>query len=59
MSLSSLHAPSWTVPGSYLKKTCRSKNPTQEPVEGGEERLSVFEDFLDKLDIDDVSNEEQ
>lgn len=29
-----------------------------EPVEGGEERLSVFEDFLDRLDIDDVGNEE-
>lgn len=30
-----------------------------EPVEGGEERLSVFEDFLDKLDIEDVGKENE
>jgi uncharacterized protein len=30
--------------------------PVEEEVEKSEERLSVFEDFLDNLDIDDLSN---
>jgi bifunctional DNase/RNase len=35
------------------------KAPAEEAeVEGGEERLSVFQDFLDKLDLEDMDNEE-
>jgi len=35
----------------------KSEKPVETEGEGGEERLSVFEDFLDKLDLDNVGGE--
>jgi hypothetical protein len=43
--------------GIIPEENLQEQESTPEPVEGGEERLSVFEDFLDKLDIEDVGNE--
>jgi bifunctional DNase/RNase len=34
------------------------EKPAETESEGGEERLSVFEDFLDKLDLDNIGGEE-
>jgi bifunctional DNase/RNase len=35
----------------------KAEKPTETESEGGEERLSVFEDFLDKLDLDNIGGE--
>jgi len=35
-----------------------TEEPAGEEVEGGSERLSVFEDFLEKLEIDDKEDKE-
>jgi hypothetical protein len=35
----------------------KSDKPAETEGEGGEERLSVFEDFLDKLDLDNIGGE--
>lgn len=35
------------------------KQPEEPEPEGGEERLSVFSDFLEKLDLEDLDNEEE
>lgn len=45
--------------GIVPEENLQEQEATPEPVEGGEERLSVFEDFLDKLDIEDVGNDEE
>jgi uncharacterized protein len=45
--------------GIIPEENLQEQESPPEPVEGGEERLSVFEDFLDKLDIEDVGKEEQ
>lgn len=34
------------------------QQPPEPDVEGGEERLSIFEDFFDKLDIDDADQDD-
>jgi bifunctional DNase/RNase len=35
----------------------KAEKPAETEGEGGEERLSVFEDFLDKLDLDNIGGE--
>ncbi len=35
------------------------KQPETPPAEGGEENLSVFEDFLENLDMDDIDKKDQ
>ena len=35
----------------------KAEKPAEAEGEGGEERLSVFEDFLDKLDLDNIGGE--
>jgi len=35
----------------------KDEKPAETEGEGGEERLSVFEDFLDKLDLDNIGGE--
>ncbi|MGA1863970.1 MAG: bifunctional nuclease family protein [bacterium] len=44
--------------GIIPEENLQEQESAHEPAEGGEERLSVFEDFLEKLDIDDVGGEE-
>lgn len=46
------------VPEEDLQKRAarKSEKSGQSDAEGGEERLSVFEDFLDKLDLDDTDD---
>lgn len=36
----------------------KSKTTTESEVEGGEERLSVFQDFFDKLDLEDLGKDD-
>ncbi len=47
------------VPEEDLQKRAAKKaeKPAETEGEGGEERLSVFEDFLDKLDLDNIGGE--
>lgn len=45
--------------GIIPEENLQEQQAAPEPVEGGEERLSVFEDFLDKLDIEDVGKENE
>lgn len=47
------------VPEEDLQKRAAKKaeKPAEAEGEGGEERLSVFEDFLDKLDLDNIGGE--
>ncbi len=40
------------------KASKKAEKPAEGENEGGEERLSVFEDFLDKLDLDNISGDE-
>jgi len=37
----------------------KGKEPETPPSEGGEENLSVFEDFLENLDMDDIDKKDQ
>ncbi len=46
------------IPEDDLQETRKPAKPGEPEAEGGEERLSVFEDFLDKLDLDDIDHEE-
>ncbi len=40
------------------EKTEKTGKPSQEPeIEGGEESLSIFEDFFDKMDLDDLDKD--
>ena len=47
------------VPEEDLQKRAarKAEKPAETEGEGGEERLSVFEDFLDKLDLDNIDGE--
>jgi bifunctional DNase/RNase len=49
------------IPEEDLQESTTEKpSEKSEPeAEGGEERLSVFEDFLEKLDLEDLGNEEE
>jgi bifunctional DNase/RNase len=49
------------IPEEDLQESTTEKpSEKAEPeAEGGEERLSVFEDFLEKLDLEDLGNEEE
>lgn len=48
------------TPEEDLQEEAPSKSkPVGEPEEGGEERLSVFQDFFDKLDLEDLGNDDE
>jgi len=49
------------IPEEDLQESTTEKpsEKTEPEAEGGEERLSVFEDFLEKLDLEDLGNEEE
>jgi len=49
------------IPEEDLQESTTKKpsEKTEPEAEGGEERLSVFEDFLEKLDLEDLGNEEE
>lgn len=49
------------IPEKDLQESTTEKpsEKTEPEAEGGEERLSVFEDFLEKLDLEDLGNEEE
>jgi uncharacterized protein len=40
------------------EETSKGKRVSEPEEEGGEERLSVFQDFFDKLDLEDLGNED-
>ena len=41
------------------EESSKAKTAAEPEVEGGEERLSVFQDFFDKLDLEDLGNDEE
>jgi uncharacterized protein len=41
------------------EESSKGKTSAQPEAEGGEERLSVFQDFFDKLDLEDLGNDEE
>jgi uncharacterized protein len=41
------------------EESSKTKTSAEPEVEGGEERLSVFQDFFDKLDLEDLGNDEE
>lgn len=47
------------IPEEDLQDAAKEEPAQAEEVEGGSERLSVFEDFLEKLNLEDNSEEDQ
>jgi hypothetical protein len=41
------------------EESSKAKTAAEPEVEGGEERLSVFQDFFDKLDLEDLGNDDE
>jgi len=41
------------------EESSKAKTAAEPEVEGGEERLSVFQDFFDKLDLEDLGNNDE
>jgi uncharacterized protein len=47
------------IPEEDMQEAAKEEPAQAEEVEGGSERLSVFEDFLEKLDLEDDNEEDQ
>ena len=47
------------IPEEDMQEATKEEPAQAEEVEGGSERLSVFEDFLEKLDLEDNNEEDQ
>jgi uncharacterized protein len=47
------------IPEEDLQEEDGEGTVSLDDIEGGEERLSIFEDFLEKLDLDDLSDEDE
>jgi uncharacterized protein len=47
------------IPEEDLQEEDGESTVSLDDIEGGEERLSIFEDFLEKLDLDDLSDEDE
>jgi len=47
------------IPEEDMQEAAKEEPVQAEEVEGGSERLSIFEDFLEKLDLEDDNEEDQ
>lgn len=47
------------IPEEDMQETAKEESTQAEEAEGGSERLSIFEDFLEKLNLEDNNEEDQ
>jgi hypothetical protein len=47
------------IPEEDMQETAKEESTQAEETEGGSERLSIFEDFLEKLNLEDNNEEDQ